>query len=264
MLLTLMLTAGCGSSSEDATPKETPIATPLSDDASDCANIVKLLPDQQLHYNNDAAENLLDKAELSVHNNPFPLNENFGRYSKTALQENLRGRFMNCSRLDDRRLSYPSADEIAAAFVELVDATTYDVTPIGKTVELDGEYQELKVHIEYPDIDAINRRALENLNAALKSKYGASSMSDPDKIIADKDRRGFEKLDRLLEYGYAFADHWTPSQTPAQHAEYDAIVRDAWLSVLSKLTTARSTSPSATPRAASTTIFGIRTSRFCL
>ena len=127
MLLTLMLTAGCGSSSEDATPKETPIAKPLSDDASDCANIVKLLLDQQLNYNNGAAETLLHKAELSVHNNPFPLNENFGRYSKTALQENLRGRFMTCSRFDD-------------------------VTPSGKTVELDGEYQELKVHIEYPDI----------------------------------------------------------------------------------------------------------------
>ena len=235
MMLALMLTAGCGSF-DDKPSKETSIANPLSGDAADCANVVKILLDQKLHYDNGAAENLMQKAALGVHGNPWPLNEtheNFGRYSKVALHENLRDRFMNCSRLDDRRLSYTSADEIASAFAALIDTTTYEVTPSGKTVDLDGEYQELDVHIEYPDIDQINRRALENLNAALKSKYGASSSSDPDKIIADKDRRGFEKLDRLLEYGYAFADHWSPSQTPAQHAEYDAIVRDAYLSVLS-------------------------------
>ena len=234
MMFALILTAGCGSSDESS--KETSIANPLSGDAQDCANVVKMLSDQQLHYNNEAMKNLLHKAALGVHNNPFPLNEthhNFGRYNKAALRDNLRSRFIYCSRFEDRRLSYTSADEIASAFADLIDTTTYDVTPSGKTVDLDGEYQELDVHIEYPDIDAINRRALEKLNAALKSKYGASSSSDPDKIIAEKDRRGFEKLDRLLEYGYAFADHWTSStQTPDQHAEYDAIVRDAYLSVL--------------------------------
>ncbi|MBR1580508.1 MAG: hypothetical protein IJ668_08435 [Selenomonadaceae bacterium] len=235
MMFALMLTAGCGSS-DDKPSKDTSIANPLSVDARDCANVVNVLLNQRLHYKNDATENLMRKAALTVHGNPFPLNEtdeNFGRYSKAALRENLRRDFMHCSRFDDRRLSYTTADEIASAFADLIDTTTYEVTPSGKTVELDGEYQELDVHIEYPDIDAINRRALENLNAALKSKYGVGS-SDPDKIIAEKDRYGFEKLDRLLEYGYAFADHWTSStQTPAQHAEFDAIVRDAYLSVLS-------------------------------
>ncbi|MBQ9478982.1 MAG: hypothetical protein IJU71_05435, partial [Selenomonadaceae bacterium] len=235
LLMTVLLMSGCSGSSDEPS-KDTSIANPLSSDARDCANVVNVLLNQRLHYKNDAAENLTRKAALTVHGNPFPLNEtdeNFGRYNKAALRENLRSHFMHCSRFDDRRLSYTTADEIASAFSDLIDTTTYEVTPSGKTVELDGEYQELDVHIEYPDIDAINRRALENLNAALKSKYGVGS-SDPDKIIAEKDRHGFEKLDRLLEYGYAFADHWTSStQTSAQHAEFDAIVRDAYLSVLS-------------------------------
>lgn len=235
MVFALMLTAGCGSSSEEESSKKSSIANPLSGDAADCANVVKILLDQQLHYNNDAAENLMHKALLAVHGTPFPLNEtdeNFGRYSKAALRETLRWYFMHCSRFDDRRLSYTTADEISAAFSDLIKMTKYDVTPSGKTVELDGEYQELDVHIEYPDIAQINQRALEKLNTALKSKYGVGS-SDPDKIVAETDRYGFEKLDRLLEYGYAFANHWSPSQTPAQHAEFDEIVRDAYLSVLS-------------------------------
>lgn len=227
-MLALLLTAGCGSSSDEVSSKKSSIANPLSGDAADCANVVKILLDQQLHYNNDAAENLMHKALLAVHGNPFPLNEtdeNFGRYSKAALRETLHWYFMNCSRFDDRRLSYTTADEIAAAFSDLIKMTKYEVTPSGKTVELDGEYQEL-------DIAQINQRALEKLNTALKSKYGVGSMGDPDKIIAETDRYGFEKLDRLLEYGYAFANNWSPSQTPAQHAEFDEIVRDAYLSVL--------------------------------
>ena len=165
MVLALLLTAGCGSS-DDKPSKDASIANPLSVDAKDCANVVNVLLNQRLHYKNDAAENLMRKAALTVHGNPFPLNEtdeNFGKYSKAALRENLRRDFMHCSRFDDRRLSYTTADEIASAFADLIDTTTYEVT-----------------------------------------------------------------------HGYAFADHWTSStQTPAQHAEFDAIVRDAYLSVLS-------------------------------
>lgn len=91
MMLAMMLMSGCGSSEEPS--KETSIANPLSGDERDCANVVKVLLDQQLHYNNDAAENLMHRAALTVHGNPFPLNEadeNFGRLSKAALRENLR------------------------------------------------------------------------------------------------------------------------------------------------------------------------------
>ena len=227
MMLAMLLTGGCGDSSSDKPSKETSISNTLSGDARDCANVVKILLDQRLHYNNDAAENLFHKSIVAVHGTPFPLNEtdkNFGRYSKAALKENLRHYFMHCSRLDDRRLSYANADEIASAFADLIKTTKYEVTPSGKTVELDGgEYQVLDLHLEYPDIDAINQRALENLSAALKSNFESGS-SDPDKIIAEKDRYGFEKLDRLLEYG-VHTDR-------AQHAALDNAIRDSYMSVL--------------------------------
>ena len=110
LTLMLMLMSGCGSSDDQS--KDTSIANPLSSDATDCANVVNVLLNQRLHYKNDAAENLMRKAALTVHGNPFPLNEkdeNFGRLSKAALRENLRRYFMHCSRFDDRRLSYATA-----------------------------------------------------------------------------------------------------------------------------------------------------------
>lgn len=221
MMLVMMLTAGCGDSSSDNKPSKG-TANSLSDDAQDCANVVKILLDQRLHYNNDAAENLTKKSVVSIRGNSFPIN--FDRYSKAALKENLRRHFIHCSRLDERRLSYANADEIASAFAELIKTSKYEVTPSGKTVELDGgEYQELNLHLEYPDIDAINQKALENLSAALKSNFESGSV-DPDKIIADRDRYGFEKLDRLLEYGVNI--------DRTQHAALDNAIRDSYMSAL--------------------------------
>ena len=207
MMFALILTAGCGSSSEDGSSKETSLANPLSSDARDCANVVKILLDQRLHYNNDAAEKLIHKSIVAVHGNPFPLNEtdeNFGRYSKAALKENLRLYFMHCSRFDDRRLSYAIADEIASAFADLIKTTKYEVTPSGKTVDLDGgEYQVLDLHLEYPDIDQINQKALANLSAALKSDFESGS-SDPEKIIAEKWNTALTSSGRPLNMR-----HWT-------------------------------------------------------
>lgn len=237
MTFILILTMGC--SSDKGKKEETSSYSklnPFSKDADEgkaCADVVKILLDQKFHYKNDEAIRLAHNALLMIHANPWPLSEldeKFGQYDKYSLQDGLRSSFIYYTSIYNTRLSYEHADEIAAAFADMNELTKYTVSVAGEKINRDkeGEYHVINLHIEYPDVEKINQRALETLNAALDAKFPRTDKAfiDPASVISStSDKKPFEKLNALLRL-------YMRDNRKAQFMEIENLTYESYMKVL--------------------------------
>ena len=240
-VLLLVLSTGCGSSSNKK-PETSSYSSlnPFSKDSDEgkaCAEVVKILLDQKFHYKNDEAISLAHRALLMIYNNPWPLIEldaKFGQYDKYSLQDGLRSSFILYTSQYNTRLSYEHADEIAAAFADMNELTKYTVSVAGEKINRDkeGEYHVINLHIEYPDVEKINQRALETLNAALDAKFPRTdkTSTDPASVISStSDKKPFEKLKTLLSL---YRDKITRDNRKAQLMEIENLTYESYMKVL--------------------------------